>query len=284
MFTLVFYLSLRFILDKKIIEGNTESHTFVFGGDLEDALNSASVQNDGNNSFGSNGDSNGNNQDGSNCASGCQLMTEIQDIKNTISQNNQSDSTYFQQLFDANNFNPAGTHFTCTHKVPESDFSWGQLNGSSSITISSPGSNGWKTATSYIIATTRALNFSDANGNTDILNGSPQFAVLQMGNDISKNISLKPGKYKVLVYANGNNRADSGSPNFAPPLTVRLNGQEQSINNIELNTWKQYETNEFQIQTQGEFTLKFSNPGYSGATNAVNDIGIKNIVIERLNQ
>jgi hypothetical protein len=123
-----------------------------------------------------------------------------------------------------------------------------------------------------------------ANGNTDILNDSPQFAVLQMGNDISKNISLKPGKYKVLVYANGNNRAGSGSPNFAPPLTVLLNEQRQQISNITLNTWKQYETNEFQIQTQGEFTLKFENPGYSGATNPVNDIGIKNIVIERLNQ
>ena len=135
-----------------------------------------------------------------------------------------------------------------------------------------------------------ALDFDDANGNTDdILNGSPQFAVLQMGNDISKNISLKPGKYKVLVYANGNNRADSGSPDSAPPLTVRLNEQTQQISNIELNTWKQYETPPFQIQTQGEFILKFSNPGYSGrdysgATNAVNDIGIKNIVIERLNQ
>ena len=288
LFTLVVYLSLRFILDKKIIEGNTESHTFVFGGNLEDALDSAGIENDGNNSFGSNGDSNGNgnNQDGSNCASGCQLMTEIQDIKNTISQNHQSDSTYFQQLFDANNFNPAGTDFVCTHKVPGSDFSWGQLNGSSSITISSSGSNEWKTTNSFIIATMGgSLEFSDANGNTDdILNGSPQFAVLQMGNDISKNISLKPGKYKVLVYANGNNRTDSGSPDSAPPLTVRLNEQTQQISNITLNTWKQYETNEFQIQTQGEFILKFSNPGYSGATNAVNDIGIKNIVIERLNQ
>jgi hypothetical protein len=78
LFTLVVYLSLRFILDKKIIEGNTESHTFVFGSDLVDALRSASVQNDGNNSFGSNGDSNGNNN---------------QDIKNTLTQNHQSDST-----------------------------------------------------------------------------------------------------------------------------------------------------------------------------------------------
>lgn len=294
LFTLVVYLSLRFILDKKIIEGNTESHTFVFGGNLDDALNSASVQNDGNNSFGSNGDSNGNNnnQDGSNCASGCQLMSEIQDIKNTISQNHQSDSTYFQQLFEANNFNPAGTDFTCTHKVPGSEFSWGELEGNSSVNISSPGSDGWNTTTSYIIATMGgSLKFSAASGDTDnIVNeNSPQFAVLQRGNlqtgnDISKNISLKPGKYKVLVYANGNNRAESGSPNFAPPLTVRLNEQTQQISNIELNTWKQYETNEFQIQTQGEFTLKFSNPGYYGATNAVNDIGIKNIVIERLNQ
>jgi hypothetical protein len=84
---------------------------------------------------------------------------------------------------------------------------------------------------------------------------------------------------------NGNNRSDSGSPpNSAPPLIVRLNEQTQPINDIVLNSWKQYETNEFQIQTQGEFILKFSNPGYSGATNAVNDIGIKNIVIERLNQ
>lgn len=288
LFTLVVYLSLRFILDKKIIEGNSETYTFEFGGNLDDALNSASVQNDGNNSFGSNGDSNGNNnnQDGSNCASGCQLMSEIQDIKNTISQNHQSDSTYFQQLFEANNFNPAGTDFTCTHKVPGSDFSWGRLEESTSITISSPGSNEWKTTNSFIIATMAALDFDDANGNTDdILNGSPQFAVLQMGNDIRKNISLKPGKYKVLVYANGNNRSDSGSPpNFAPPLTVELNGQTQLISDITLNKWKQYETPPFQIQNQGEFILKFSNPGYSGATNAVNDIGIKNIVIERLNQ
>ena len=284
LFTLVVYLSLKFILDKKIIEGNTESHTFVFGGDLDSALNSASVQGDGNNSFGSNGDSTtttNTTQDDSNCASGCMLMSEIQDIKNTITQNHQSDSTYFQQLFDANNFNPAGTGFTCTHKVSGSDFSWGELAGSSSITISSPGSNEWVTATSFIIATMAALNFA---GDTDILNDSPQFAVLQMGQDISKNISLKPGKYKVMVYANGNNRSDSGSPNSAPPLIVRLNEQTQPINDIVLNSWKQYETSPFQIQTQGEFILKFSNPGYSGATNAVNDIGIKHIVIERLNQ
>ena len=109
--------------------------------------------------------------------------------------------------------------------------------------------------------------------------GNQAIAIQNIGN-ISTDLMLPPGKYKVEILANG--RTNSDQSIIANPLTFVLNDTPFDTIQPEISIWKKYVTKIFTIKNEGTYKLTIRGDTSGNVNNQSNKTtAIKNINISR---
>ena len=260
LFTLVVYISLEFILHRKVREGNTSdgnNYTLTIGdlGAVADKFgltssgDSSSVTSSGGSSTTGNIISNTN----SNCCN---------DLKNSFEDLSQKITDY----------QTTATNFNCTYKVEGSDFSYPVVSGNTNTYTEGEVKANWSTVNGVIINKSGSIVSQPAPMSMFNLNesdGNQQSAVLQSNMDIFTTVNLNVGKYTLSFDAISTN---------SDAITIKLDKDNNpSIVNINATPeWTQITTPPVYISSSGEHTLTFKNEGGGGT-----QIAFKNIIITK---
>ena len=267
LFTFIVYISLEFILHKKIKEGhnssdNIDAYTLKIG-DLGSVADKLGLTNIGN------GNSSGITSSGGTSTSGNVISSNsnncCNDLKNSFENLSQKITDY--QTTSAN--------FNCTYKVENSDFSSPVVSSQTqTFQRNSQVNSTWSTINGAIInknndnivSSVAPLSIFNLDESSE---GSQQSAVLQSNMDIYTTVNLNVGNYTLSF--------DAISANSSS-ITIKLDKDNNpSIVNINATpTWTQITTPLVSISNSGSYILTLKNEG-----NEDQSFAFKNIIITK---
>jgi hypothetical protein len=261
LFTLVVYISLEFILHRKVREGNTSdgnNYTLTIGdlGAVADKFGLTSSGDSG--SMTSSGGSSTTGNIISNANSNC-----CNDLKNSFEDLSKKITDY----------QTTATNFNCTYKVEGSDFSSPVVDGETNTYTRGPVNANWNTVNGVIINKSNntivsqpaPMSMFNLNESSE---GNQQSAVLQSNMDIFTTVNLNKGKYTLSFDAISTN---------SDAITIKLD-KDNNPSTVNINatpSWTQITTPPVHISSSGEHILTFKNERQG------TQIAFKNIIITK---
>ena len=210
------------------------------------------------------------------------IMTSINDLRKEMTQQNESiisrndtNLSEYEKLQNGSDFDSNKFHFKCIHNLKNGNFDKPVLENNTNTVVS--GTDvipNWRVDNVYHINNSETWGFK-----TPYPMGNQAIAIQNIGN-ISTDLMLPPGKYKVEILANG--RTNSDQSIIANPLTFVLNDTPFDTIQPEISIWKKYVTKIFTIKNEGTYKLTIRGDTSGNVNNQSNKTtAIKNINISR---
>jgi hypothetical protein len=210
------------------------------------------------------------------------IMTSINDLRKEMTQQNESiisrndtNLSEYEKLQNGSDFDSNKFHFKCIHNLKNGNFDKPILENNTNTVVS--GTDvipNWRVDNVYHINNSETWGFK-----TPYPMGNQAIAIQNIGN-ISTDLMLPPGKYKVEILANG--RTNSDQSIIANPLTFVLNDTPFDTIQPEISIWKKYVTKIFTIKNEGTYKLTIRGDTSGNVNNQSNKTtAIKNINISR---
>lgn len=210
------------------------------------------------------------------------IMTSINDLRKEMTQQNESiisrndtNLSEYEKLQNGSDFDSNKFHFKCIHNLKNGNFDKPILENNTNTVVS--GTDvipNWRVDNVYHINNSETWGFK-----TPYPMGNQAIAIQNIGN-ISTDLMLPPGKYKVEILANG--RTNSDQSIIANPLTFILNDTPFDTIQPEISIWKKYVTKIFTIKNEGTYKLTIRGDTSGNVNNQSNKTtAIKNINISR---
>jgi hypothetical protein len=210
------------------------------------------------------------------------IMTSINDLRKEMTQQNESiisrndtNLSEYEKLQNGSDFDSNKFHFKCIHNLKNGNFDKPVLENNTQTVVS--GTDvipNWRVDNVYHINNSETWGFK-----TPYPMGNQAIAIQNIGN-ISTDLMLPPGKYKVEILANG--RTNSDQSIIANPLTFVLNDTPFDTIQPEISIWKKYVTKIFTIKNEGTYKLTIRGDTSGNVNNQSNKTtAIKNINISR---
>ena len=210
------------------------------------------------------------------------IMTSINDLRKEMTQQNESiisrndtNLSEYEKLQNGSDFDSNKFHFKCIHNLKNGNFDKPVLENNTNTVVS--GTDvipNWRVDNVYHINNSETWGFK-----TPYPMGNQAIAIQNIGN-ISTDLMLPPGKYKVEILANG--RTNSDQSIIANPLTFILNDTPFDTIQPEISIWKKYVTKIFTIKNEGTYKLTIRGDTSGNVNNQSNKTtAIKNINISR---
>jgi len=210
------------------------------------------------------------------------LMYSINDLRKEMTQQNQSiisrndtNLAESEKLQNGSDFDSNKFKFKCIHNLKNGNFDKPSLENNTQTVVS--GTDvipNWRVDNVYHINNSETWGFQ-----TPYPMGNQAIAIQNIGN-ISTDLKLPSGKYKVEVLANGRTNSDQNI--IANPLTFVLNDTPFDTIEPEISIWKKYVTKIFRIKNEGTYKLTIrGNTTGDARTQSNKTTAIKNINISR---
>ena len=210
------------------------------------------------------------------------IMTSINDLRKEMTQQNESiisrndtNLSEYEKLQNGSDFDSNKFHFKCIHNLKNGNFDKPILENNTQTVVS--GTDvipNWRVDNVYHINNSETWGFQ-----TPYPMGNQAMAIQNIGN-ISTDLTLPPGKYKVEILANGRTNSDQNI--LANPLTFVLNDTPFDTIQPEISIWKKYVTKIFTIKNEGTYKLTIRGDTSGNVNNQSNKTtAIKNINISR---
>ena len=271
LFALVVFLSMK-LFKRSLVEGLEENKTVINLNNLNKLFSGESTPNETPPVSDEMGDMSDTDK----------LMSIINDLRKEMTQQNQSiisrndtNLAEYEKLQNGSDFDSNKFNFKCIHNLKNGNFDKPILENNTQTVVS--GTDvipNWRVDNVYHINNSETWGFQ-----TPYPMGNQAIAIQNIGN-ISTDLTLPPGKYKVEILANGRTNSDQNI--LANPLTFVLNDTPFDTIQPEISIWKKYVTKIFTIKNEGTYKLTIRGDTVGNVNTQSNKTtAIKNINISR---